>query len=660
MFTDIVGFTAMLQHNEEQAVTAIKRHNNLIENLAAVYHGEITNYYGDGCLCIFSSATEAVQCAREFQRELQTGSAVPVRIGIHIGEVFYENGKALGDGINVTSRIQSLGQANTIFFSAEIQDKIKNNAEFKSISLGIFEFKDVDRPLEVFALANEGLFVPKKSRLGGKLTKKNILKRNVILILSIILIILSAFLVYRNYSLKKISITNKSIAILSFVDLSPNHDQEYLGDGIAEAIITSLSHIKDFKVIGRTSSFSFKGKNMDLVTIGKMLSVGIILEGSVQKIGEQVRITAQLIKASDGAHIWSESYKRKLDETFDVQDEISQRITEQIQVNLTDREKNMLVSATTTKTGIYEDYLKGQYYAFKLTPWGIDSAFYFFNKVLRKDPNYAPAYAGLAVLWGVRMQQGISQFKEAEPKMKEAALRAKELDSTLAEVHYMLAGYAWQIWDWSNLRKEMEQAILINPNYALAHATYSNFLYVLGHPEESEVHSLKAIELEPINSLYKALYCMNLMYVRKYDKAVRILENNLKITPEDEQTLTTLKTAYHLNHQYFEAIQVWKKSFELKGDHEAESVLTGGYNEGGYKKALQRLAEFYIKKSKRPWSIATLYTRAGIKNEALEWLQKANEVHDSNMPYLKVDPIFDILKEDPRYDELLQKMNLPN
>jgi adenylate cyclase len=656
MFTDIVGFTAMMQHDEEQAVTALKRFNNLLENLVSEYHGEITNYYGDGALCIFSSATETVKCAREFQGKLIVDSEVPVRIGIHIGEVTYENGKAIGDGINVASRIQSLGQKNTILFSAEIQDKIKNNTEFRSVSLGTFEFKNVDKPIEVYALSNEGLHVPKRRNLEGKFKKKHIIKTITITIFSIIFLIVIYFLFYPSIKIKP----DKSIAVLSFTDISPVHDQEYIGDGIAEAIITSLSHIKDLKVIGRTSSFSFKGKNSDLVTIGKILHVGVILEGSVQKIGNQIRITTQLIRASDGMEIWSDKYDRKLDEMFDVQDEIAERITEQIQVNLTPNERKMILSGSRTKTNIYDDYMMGQFYRYKLTKSSIDSALYFFTEVLKKDSNYAPAYAGVANVWSIRMQQGLSPFKEAEIKMKQSAFRAKALDSTIADVHYTLSVYFWHTWDWPNLRKEAKEAISINPNCASCLSSYSHFLSILDPAEQSEAYSLKAMELEPLNSFYKALYCMTLLYNRKYDEAVRILEKNLKITPDDIQTITTLKTAYHLNHQYFEAIQTWKKSFKLNGDYKADSILTVGYNEGGYNKALQQLAEYYIKKSQRPWSIGTLYTRAGMKNEALEWLQKAYEAHDSNMPYLKVDPIFDILRDDPRYSALLKKMNLAN
>ena len=173
LFTDIVSYTAIMQHDEEQARVIIKRHNSVLEKIVAAHHGEVVNYYGDGSLCIFSSATESVRCAIEVQKELQIEPTVPLRVGLHVGEVFFEDGKALGDGVNIASRIQSLGQGNTILFSNEIHDKIKNNPKFKSMSLGRYEFKNVENPVEVFALANEGLVIPLRKNMQGKLKKKS-------------------------------------------------------------------------------------------------------------------------------------------------------------------------------------------------------------------------------------------------------------------------------------------------------------------------------------------------------------------------------------------------------------------------------------------------------------------------------------------------------
>src|SRR5687768_2244250 len=286
MFTDIVGYTAMMQANENKAVAVIKHYNASLEKWVTQFNGQVLNYYGDGSLCIFSSATDAVNCSIEIQKDLKTEPAVPLRIGLHVGEVFFEDAKALGDGVNVASRVQSLGQENTILISGEIHDKIKNNDSIRTVSLGHFEFKNVGKSMEVFALTNEGLSVPHRKKMEGKLKKKNVAKRNLIVLFSLILFFISAFFIYKKIFAKNDDARiDKSIAVLPFVDMSAGKDQEYFSDGLSEELLNLLSKIPGLKVIGRTSSFSFKGKNLDVRKIGDNLGVANILEGSIRKSG---------------------------------------------------------------------------------------------------------------------------------------------------------------------------------------------------------------------------------------------------------------------------------------------------------------------------------------------------------------------------------------
>ena len=261
MFTDIVGYTAMMQENEEKAVAVIKHYNISLEKWVSYFNGQVLNYYGDGSLCIFSSATDAVSCSLAVQKELKVEPVVPLRVGLHIGEVFFEDKKALGDGVNVASRIQSLGQENTILVSDEIHDKIKNNPAIGTISLGHFEFKNIDKALEVFALTNEGLFVPQRKNIEGKLKRKKYKKLTLIAALSIILLAVVGFFVFKqNFSGKDIAGIDKSIAVLPFVNMSNDKNQEYFSDGLSEELLNLLSRMSELKVIGRTSSFSLRAK----------------------------------------------------------------------------------------------------------------------------------------------------------------------------------------------------------------------------------------------------------------------------------------------------------------------------------------------------------------------------------------------------------------
>jgi adenylate cyclase len=250
MFTDIVGYTAMMQTDEQKAVAVIKHYNTTLEKLVNQFNGQVLNYYGDGSLCIFQSATDAANCSLAVQTDLKKEPVVPLRIGLHIGEVFFEDAKALGDGVNVASRVQSLGQANTILISEEFHNKIKNNTSITTASLGHFNFKNVDRPMEVFALANEGLSVPQRKSLEGKLKEKKTFKRNIIAIVSIIALLAAGFFIYKNFIAKNSSAgpKDKSIAVLPFTDMSPAKDQEYFSDGLSEELITALAKIPELKV----------------------------------------------------------------------------------------------------------------------------------------------------------------------------------------------------------------------------------------------------------------------------------------------------------------------------------------------------------------------------------------------------------------------------
>ena len=223
MFTDIVGYTAMMQADEQKAVAVIKHYNSTLEKFVSQFNGEVLNYYGDGSLCIFHSATDAANCSLAVQKALKSEPVVPLRIGLHIGEVFFEDAKALGDGVNVASRVQSMGQENTILVSEEFYDKIKNNSSITSVSLGHFDFKNVEKPLEVFALTNEGLSIPQRSKMQGKLKKKSGQRRSIIAVALIILFCAAGFFIYKEFFTGKAepSSTNQSIAVLPFVDMSP-------------------------------------------------------------------------------------------------------------------------------------------------------------------------------------------------------------------------------------------------------------------------------------------------------------------------------------------------------------------------------------------------------------------------------------------------------
>ena len=346
LFTDIVGYTAMMQQDEQNAVTITKRYASVLKQLVPSHGGEILNDYGDGCLCSFPSATEAVRCAIQIQKQLRDAPKVPLRIGLHIGEVLLEDGKIFGDGVNVASRIQSLAQGNSILFSKEIFDKIRNQPDFKSVSLGKFEFKNVDEPMEVFALANEELVIPKREELSGKLKevqkgssrKKWIVASSVLVVLAVAAFFISGKWKNKNGFKGK----DRSVVILPFDNYTNSPEEASFIDGITEEITTQLAKIADIKVIGRTSAVFFKNSKKPLDQIAETLGVSAYLEGSVQREGNTVRITAQLIDANTQEHIWADRYDRDLKDIFSMQSEVAQEIARQLHAKLTDAEKGRI------------------------------------------------------------------------------------------------------------------------------------------------------------------------------------------------------------------------------------------------------------------------------------------------------------------------------
>ena len=289
MFTDIEGYTAIMQQNEQQALSLRKRHREVLQKEHTQYNGRIIQYYGDGTLSIFQSAIQAVQCAVAMQQAFCQPPPVPLRIGLHIGDVIFDDDQVVGDGVNLASRIESLGMAGCVLISDRVKEEIRNHPELKTVSVGSYQFKNIERRVEVFALDHEGLIIPKPYSLKGKTKEKE-----------------------SSNDHADGKHTSKSIAVLPFVNMSNDPDQEYFGEGIAEEILNSLVHLKDLKVAGRTSSFQFKGRNIDLREVGQKLGVSSVLEGSVRKQGNRLRVTAQLINVEDGFHLWSERYDRDM------------------------------------------------------------------------------------------------------------------------------------------------------------------------------------------------------------------------------------------------------------------------------------------------------------------------------------------------------------
>lgn len=667
LFTDIVGSTAMMQQDEQNAVVITKKYIRVLKQLVSLHDGEILNDYGDGSLCTFSSTTEALRCAIEMQQQFQHEPKVPLRIGLHVGEIFFEEGKVLGDGVNVASRIQSLGQANTILFSKEIFDKIRNQSEFKSVLVGSFEFKNVDESMQVFALSNDGLNIPEKKQITGKLKdgqKKSAGKKWIVLLSLLVLLTIATYFIISHFNNKKeFTGKDKSVVVLPFENYSNDPSQESFINGITEEITTQLAKIADIKVIGRNSAVLYKKNNKSLDQIGEVLGVSAYLEGSVQKIGNRVRITAQLIDASTQEHIWADRYDRDLKDIFSMQSEVAEQIANQLHAKLTEEERNRINKKPTDNIEAYKFYRKGRFFWDQRTKTSFDSAEINYKKAIELDPDYALAYSGLADLYIYNLK-GLSQL-EAIPIARDYVTKALSLDSTLSEPLTTL-GFIQSAfdYDWATAKSTLEKAIALNPNYPTAHLFYGNLLQYTGENADGGLDEIKkALTLDPLSVNLNYVLGRNFYFARKYDSAYEQLEKTIAF--DSGFNLSKGNFIYVLleRKKYPEAFDLIKQLPQQAisvVDYYQGATLSYAYAVSGdiikaKTELIKTLAEY---PDQSPYNIARVYIALNNYSEALNYLEKAYVQRDIWMYVLKVDPTFDPIRNEPRYKELMKKMRL--
>ena len=656
MFTDIVGYTAMMQQNEEKAVAVIRHYNSVLEKWVTQFNGQVINYYGDGSLCIFSSATDAINCSLAVQKDLKSEPVVPLRIGLHIGEVFFEDAKALGDGVNVASRVQSLGQENTILISEEVHNKIKNNASITAASLGHFKFKNVGKSMEVFALTNEGLSVPKRNKMEGKLKKKNLQKRNIIAALSFILLIVAASFIYKKILAKKDTAADKSIAVLPFVDMSAGKDQEYFSDGLSEELLNLLSKIPELKVIGRTSSFSFKGKNEDLRVIGNKLGVAHILDGSVQKEGNKIRVTVQLIRTDDGFHLWSEKYDRDLDSLFKLQDEIAGVVVKQLKLKLLTVPSS---AAASINIEAHNLILQGNYFFDKLDKENVAKAIDFYNQALIIDSNDARAWGKLANAISRQAWQNYINPIAGREQARKAAKKAIELNKNLA-IGYLELGdlKLYHDFDWNGAKEIYQKALTLEPeNPDILYSIGGGLYFAIGRWKESIELMKKCIELDPLKPISHLNLGNILTHAGRPDEAIAYFKKALELNPQFQRAHLYLGRNYLL---------LGKSELGLKEmqQENLEVFRTFGmalaYHAMGKKKEADDALKDFTERFQNDWSylLAELHAYWGEKDKAFMWLENAYSKKDGWLVFLKGDPLLKNLKDDSRYKTLMKKMNL--
>jgi len=456
----------------------------------------------------------------------------------------------------------------------------------------------------------------------------------------------------------------RSIAVLPFADLSPKKDQEYFCDGMADAIIGKLSQLEKLKVISRTSVMRYKKEDKNIKEIGEELDVATILEGTIQKEKDRIRIRAQLINVEDGFHLWAEIYDRKLESVFDMQDEISQAIVSKMEIKLVGEEKALLVKRYTENVEVYGLYMKGRHFWNKRSEAGLKKSIDYFEQAIEADPNYALAYAGLADAYNMLVGYGLLPPKEAFSKAKSAAIKALEIDDTLAEAHASLA-LIKQVYDydWSGSEQEFKRAIELNSNYAVAHQWYGILLRDMGRFDEGLEEIRKAKELDPLSLPINTDLGEIFYHSRQFDQAIEQCKKTLEIDANFHWAHAVLGKAYLQKYAFKEAIAELKKAVSLlAGSLEYLAGLALAYALAGKKdKALEILEEIH-KRSKQTYvswfEIALAYAGLKKNNKAFDCLEKSYEERSFEMKSVKIEPVLDSLRSNSRFTALLKKMGL--
>src|SRR5205809_1472183 len=459
------------------------------------------------------------------------------------------------------------------------------------------------------------------------------------------------------------SLPEKSIAVLPFDNLSRDPDNAYFAEGVQDEILTRLAKVVDLKVISRTSTQKYKSAPDNLRDIAKQLGVSNILEGSVQRAADQVRVTVQLINATNDAHLWAETYDRKLTDIFTVESEIAKTIADTLRAKLTGSEERMMSKKPTANPEAYEFYLKGRFFWNKRTGVDLRKAIDYFNQAVAKDPSYALAYAGLADAYVLLSGFGAASPKDSLPQAKAAAEKALELDSTLGEAHASLAQALLAYdFDFAGANREFQHAIELNPNYATAHHWYGeSVLAPLSQFEDAIAELKRALQLDPLSMIINADVGTVLTNARRYDEAIEQLRKTLEMDPSFYYAHYNLGEALEMKGLTENAIAEYQRAIALNDDPVPQALLGHLYAKMGRKdearRILQRLRDSPKERYVSPYLFAMIHLGLGEKDRAIDFLEKTYEDRDGyNIAFIKVDPFLDPLHGDPRFEALVQKV----
>ena len=644
LFVDIVGYTKLLIHEQLEYLEKLREVARATETFrTAQREGKLTRLpTGDGGALVFHTSPEApVKCAMEIAHELKQHPELRVRMGIHSGPVkevtdLSEQGNIAGAGINIAQRVMDCGDASHILVSKRVADDLENYAQWRPLlhDLGTCEVKH-GISLALFNLYSDEIGNPEQPK------KFRTAERKIDIVTP--------------------TAPQKSIAVLPFENLSEDKANVYFADGIQEEILTRLSRIRDLKVISRTSTQRFKNTAEQIPDIAKQLGVAAILEGSVRKAGDKVRVHVQLIDAENDAHLWAERYDRQLIDIFEVESDIAEKIAEALQAKLTGAERRAIATRPTQNTEAHDLYLKGKHQWRNFYAPGYERVREYFEQAITLDPSFAPAYTGLSLYYSWAAANALFP-PEVWPRAEEYVRKSLSLDDTLAEAYNALA--AVEIYykrNWAGAERAFHRGMELDPNFADLHCHHGLCLSYLGRFDEAIAQTERGLQLDPFFPGTNVHYGTLLFFSRQYDRAAAQLAKTLDLYPDNAAAHQLFGDVCANRNMQHEAITQWCAALNLNGRSEDARVLEQTFKTAGFDAAVRTLGERQLeeldaRRARGEYVAAAHYVFAHIKRgnleDALALLPKMAEEPDWFALQIRVNPILDPLRNDPRFDKI--------
>lgn len=633
MFTDMVGYTALMQQNEVLAIEKRERFRRCFEECIARHGGRIIQYYGDGVMSMFNSALNAVRSAIESQTQYLQEPRIDVRIGIHSGEIMTDEAGAYGDGVNIASRMESLAVPGSIFISDKLFHEIQNQQDVITKPLGFFELKNVNQPMQVYAIANAGVVVPSRDDVKGKVKQ-----------------------------------TLNSLAVLPFVSLSTDPENEYFCDGLSEELINVLSKIEGVQVTARTSAFAFKGRNEDIREIAAQLNVQRVIEGSVRKSASKVRITVQLINAVDGYHIWSETYDRSLEDIFEVQDEIARTVANKMRSNLSvSAHEHQLVTAPTENLEAYKKYLQGLHYWNKQEAEFLMLAIECFHEAVALEPGFVNPYYNIVYVTSLLPHFGVMSIAEARAICAMSADKAMEIDPMNARSQ-LAAGInsMYYTWDMDAAERCFLKAIELNPNLYEAHFVLGWYRMIMQQRDKIDEPLSAAYRLDPMGGeTVPGIGEVNL-FAGNVDRAMDYCLEGIRNYPDSMYANTMKALTIGCKGDWNETLRLVEPWMEGNMEIPLFIALTGYANARTGNTAqtheyISRFLEMQKDPNSPPLSplLALMYLGLGDKESFYIHFEKAMEEKALTILYFYNSPLFADVNGEERIKQIRRKHGLP-